>query len=223
MMLVKAGTSTAQAATFNARDPRQTRSKTTPDPARELQDRIAGLEQELARMKAMLVRAEEQRVRDVAAATSAGRANALEEFRRDEEQGLLVLRAAVADALSTWKSACDDILSRETGALAGLALSRLVDAQEDELVWLRRLVATTANRVRDQAVVAVKLPPAQANEEQIARLRQKLPPGTAIECDTTLPSGSARIVLRLGVIDISPKAGLEELHRILTRGVRDAV
>ncbi|MBN8502032.1 MAG: hypothetical protein J0M19_12870, partial [Sphingomonadales bacterium] len=92
--------------------------------------------------------------------------------------------------------------------IAGDMLGRLVKPLASENAWLDRSIARRLEDLRVDAIVKVMVPPSFLEGKQPADLAALMPTGTAIEADADLAADTARIVLRLGMIDIDPAAGL---------------
>lgn len=169
---------------------------------RRLKDESSALRQELALLR---------KDWDSAVGEAEGRAReaaALQHMANDSAT-LAALREGMAAARKTFDDALQAGLESTAHGLAVEVLARLVIPQTDEDAWLTRSIKRRLGELRTQAVVSLRVP-GGLDPALIAGLRAELPAGATIEIDPALKPVTARIVLRLGRIEINPSRGLQE-------------
>ena len=183
---------------------------------------LGNLKREIDDLKSALEHAEARLVSEVDRARLAGRAEALREFRSNDDRNHLMLQQTLSEAAARVGKTCESVLGESAGKLAALALSRLVEPLELETEWLRRVVLKAAEGVRREMLVSVRLPASIVEGEGLEALRERLPPGTLVEVDTSLARNAARLVLQLGSVELNAAAGRQRLAELLVAGLNDA-
>lgn len=169
---------------------------------RRLSDESSALRQELALLRKDWDSA-------LAEAEARARETASRQHIADDAAALAALREGATAARKTFDGALQAGLESTAHGLAVEALARLVIPQANEDAWLARSIQRRMGELRKQAVVSLRVP-GGLNPALIAGLRAELPAGATIEIDPALKPGTARIVLRLGRIEIDPSRGLQE-------------
>jgi hypothetical protein len=169
---------------------------------RRLSDESSALRQELALLHKDWDSA-------LAEAETRARETAALQHMANDSATLAALREGMAAARKTFDDALQAGLESTAHGLAVEALARLVIPVANEDAWLTRSIQRRLGELRRQAVVSLRVPDG-LDPALIAGLRAELPAEATIETDPALKSGTARIVLRLGRIEIDPSRGLQE-------------
>lgn len=133
---------------------------------------------------------------------------AMEQHVANEAAQIEACKAALSAARSAFDNALSSAILPAATSIAGEMLNRLVKPLLGESEWLDRSIAGRLEDLRANAIVKVTVPPSFWEGKPSAELNALMPAGTTIETDADLATSTARIVLRLGQIDIDPGSGL---------------
>jgi hypothetical protein len=139
---------------------------------------------------------------------------AAQEHRSDDQARLAALRDALDVANEAFNAALEQTNGSLALALAGEALARLVEPQQNEQQWLQRSITARLAELRAQSILALHLP-TDFDETLLAELTAQLPAKAIVVRDPQQPLGTARIALRLGHVEIAPARGLAGALAIL--------
>jgi len=189
--LIKQGSADVRRAFAPERSDRQTPAPTpTPHP-REAE--LARLREKADQLEAALVKAEA--AKDDARAS--GREAGLAEAERDEAVRIALLEAALADAAQAFEARLAS-LDGLAPLLARAALEKLCVPPENWTALIEAIIARQLGAMRRSALIALHV--SREDFDSAATL-----PGTdrtEVEFDPGLASGTARIELKLGQIDL---------------------
>ena len=144
------------------------------------------------------------------------------EHVKDDQARLTAISQSLDKARDEFDGNLRDGLGGMATNLAGEALARLVKLRGPDGDWLARTIARRLGEVRAGAIVALHVSPHDLSDELIAMVRPALPGGTLIAADQALKSGTARLGLRLGQIEIDPALGLAQVLALLDDRRSDA-
>jgi flagellar biosynthesis/type III secretory pathway protein FliH len=185
-------------------------AKSTEDPQlTALRLKIEALEQSVAQGPAALERAKRE-------AKEAGKREALEGVRRDDEKQLAALKAALSAALQSW----DARLAKIDGLAALLSKTALAKVFDDDAARTDLVLGTIARQMRHlrrETVLAVRVSPRDfpdaAALEAVAA--QGGTGSASVVADPDLTAGDCRLDLQLGHVDIGPRTRWSELAALL--------
>ena len=207
--LIKAGAAQA-IRPFTYRVEELPAAKSSEDPQlTALRLKIEALEQSVAQGPAALERAKRE-------AKEAGKREALEGVRRDDEKQLAALKAALSAALQSW----DARLAKIDGLAALLSKTALAKVFDDDAArtdLVLGLIARQMRHLRRETVLAVRVSPRDfpdaAALEAVAA--QGGTGSASVVADPDLTAGDCRLDLQLGHVDIGPRTRWSELAALL--------
>lgn len=189
-----------------------------PSPERLELDRLA--EENIA-LRRDLANLREQWGSALAAAETKAREAAAQAHVADDTKRFNELR----DALLSARKDFEGTLLRQTlpaaKALASDALSRLVSPQVSEQELLARAIHRRLNDLQSNAVVALHLP-GGIEPSLVTTLNAELPVGAIVLVDQSMAPGTARLALRLGLVEIDLSRGLSDVLAIMGDGADGA-
>ncbi|MEK6540950.1 MAG: hypothetical protein AABZ45_02385 [Pseudomonadota bacterium] len=135
-----------------------------------------------------------------------------QQYRDDDEKRIAILLSAVTTAYEQTQRQIVGALGDAASRLAIHALSRLASIRVNDADWLADMIAQRLSMLNGSMVVALQLPPDMITSATIIdALAERLPDGCRVVADATVARGTARILLRLGQIDIDPAQGIAAL------------
>jgi hypothetical protein len=185
----------------------------------------SAIERELAQTRAMLddmrqqLRTLEQSWKtrfDESVATAAAAVEA--KFKSDDATRIAVLAKVGDDAITAFRAQFVEPAESIGIALAHHALGRFGATRGADSEFIAEVVRTEIAKLAGSIVIAIRLCPAYAGTGDIIdQLRLRLPAGCSIETDAGVASGTIRLQLRLGHIDVSVADGFEQLRSLLAK------
>lgn len=153
----------------------------------------------------------------LAAAKASAKLEAAREHIRDDARHIEALESVLRAASEQFADALSDQVTPLATALAVRAVDRLVALSADEAEWLGRVVARRLEDIAAESVIAIHLA-SQSHGDAIERLlASHIARGIPIKHDPALPTGTAKIVLALGEIEVAPAEGAAALIGLLER------
>lgn len=177
---------------------------------------LSPLERENGELRDALAAARDAADEAAGAARELGRKEAVEQFRRQDQERLDALERGVAAALCEWRDRLA-ALDRLAPLLAQAAMAKLFDRCEDYTDLVTRSISRQLSNLGREAVVAIHVsgedfPDAAA----LADLREDAGAGVLdVLPDADLAAGECRMKLRLGHLDIGVPSQWRELSALL--------
>jgi flagellar biosynthesis/type III secretory pathway protein FliH len=141
-----------------------------------------------------------------------------QEFARDDHSRILTLTTGIESAIAAFEVQLANYATGLTPRLAQHALNQLVKVRKDEADWLSRAIERRLDSLSSHAVVAIVLASDDVSEDILATVSKRFRSKAEVTTDPTLKPGTARIILRMGEIQIDPQHGLEQLVAMLGDG-----
>jgi flagellar biosynthesis/type III secretory pathway protein FliH len=217
--LFKHSSATARQAALQLGETGQARGEKAPPAAppqpdeRELE--IRRLESEIAGLKDRLGALQREWDGRLAAARASAKDEAARAHVRDEARQIEALEHSLGEAREQFGRMLAAEVEPLAAALAARAVAQLVELMQDESDWLCRVIARRLANVAAGSVIAIHVAPAGPGEE-IARLFDgTIPHDAEVRYDASLEPGTAKVVLKLGEIEIQPGSKAGELVRML--------
>lgn len=179
------------------------------------QAEVARLQTENAALEVRLQDMERDWDRALEAAQSRAREEAADRHVRDEANLHEIVQRAVSDAGQRF----DELLSTACGPfaakLAALALAKLFELRRQDEDWLGAVIARRLKAVAGQSRISVALAPGEPSQAVESALLACGRGDVTLETDSSLPPGTARLLLKLGQIDIDPARGAAAMVALL--------
>ena len=186
-----------------------------PSPLSDEQLEIRRLKDETESLASKLHALQDDWDQKIAAARASAKTEAAQMHQRNDAQLLEALERCLTDAKAKFESTLVEQVEPLSASLAAHALQRLIEAEQDETEWLARVVSRRLETLAGHAIVAVHIAPGDTSERLKTALEGYIGQALAVDIDTALRPGTAKIVLRLGEVEVNPGGGARELLQLL--------
>jgi flagellar biosynthesis/type III secretory pathway protein FliH len=191
------------------------RPASSPEGPSEEQIEIAALKAELAHLIAERKATSDKWDAELSAAHTMAKEEAAREHVTNDRRRANALDAALANAQQKFEGAIAGQIAPLAAQVAAHAFAKLVMLRQGDEDWLARVVDRRLKDIRAASVFALHLAPEDAGSALTAALRESGRQSVPVNPDSTLKPGTAKIVLKLGEIDICPADGAGEVFQCL--------